>query len=38
MKKKRLQQTMQKYKGLEETITNNYMTIKWITWKKWTDL
>ena len=28
---------MQKYKGLQETIMNNYMTIKWITWKKWTD-
>ena len=38
MKKERLYQTMQKYKGLEETIMNNYMTIKWITWKKWTDL
>ena len=37
MKKERLQQTMQKYKGLQETITNNYMAIKWITWKKWTD-
>ena len=20
-----------------ETIMNNYMAIKWITWKKWTD-
>ena len=37
MKKKRLQQTMQKQKGLEETIMNNYMVIKQITWKKWTD-
>ena len=37
MKKERLKQTMQKYKGLSETIMNNYMTIKWITWKKWTD-
>ena len=27
---------MQKYKGLYETIMNNYMAIKWITWKKWT--
>ena len=35
MKKERLQQTMQKYKGLQETIMNNYMAIKWITWKKW---
>ena len=34
MKKERLQQTMQKYKGLQETIMNNYMAIKWITWKK----
>ena len=37
MKKERLKQTMQKYKGLSETIMNNYMTIKWITWKKWVD-
>ena len=22
------------YKGLYETIMNNYMAIKWITWKK----
>ena len=28
MKKERLQQTMQKYKGLEETIMNN-MALKW---------
>ena len=28
MKKERLQQTMQKYKGLQETIMNNYMAIK----------
>ena len=34
MKKERLQQTVQKYKGLLETIMNNYMAIKWITWKK----
>ena len=27
MKKERLQQTMQKYKGLLETIMNNYMAI-----------
>ena len=38
MKKERLQQTMQKYKGLLETIINNYMAIKWITWKKWQSL
>ena len=37
VKKERLQQTMHKYKGLEETIMNNYTAIKWITWKKWTD-
>ena len=37
MKKERLQLTMQKYKGLLETIMNNYMVIKLITWKKWTD-
>ena len=37
MKKERLQQTMQKYKELLDTIMNNYMAIKWITWKKWTD-
>ena len=28
MKKKRFQQTMQKYKRLSETIMNNYMAIK----------
>ena len=28
---------MQKYKGLKEIIMSNYMAIKWITWKKWTD-
>ena len=33
MKKERLQQTMQKYKGLQETIKSNYMPIKWTTWK-----
>ena len=37
MKEKKLQQTVQKYKGLEETIMNNDMAIRWITWKKWTD-
>ena len=37
MKKESLQQKMQKYKGLQETIMNNYMAIKWTTWKKWTD-
>ena len=37
MKKERLQQTMQVYKALQETIMSHYMSIKWITWKKWTD-
>ena len=37
MKKEGLQQTMQKYKALQETIMNNNMAIKQITWKKWTD-
>ena len=37
MKKERLQQTMQQYKGLQETVMNNYMEIKLITWKKSTD-
>ena len=30
MKKERLQQIIQKHKGLQETIMNNYMAIKWI--------
>ena len=34
MKKERLQQRKQKYKGLQETIMNNSMAIKWITLKK----
>ena len=34
MKTERLQQTRQRYK---ETIMNNHMAIKWVTWKKWTD-
>ena len=38
MKKERLQQTVQKYKELKEAIRNSYITIKWITWKRWTDL
>ena len=37
MKKERLQQTMEKYKGLYETVMNNYIAIKWITWKKQTN-
>ena len=35
MKKERLQQIMQKYKGYETTM-NNYMAINWITYKKGT--
>ena len=37
MKKERLQQTVQKYKGLKETVMNKYRAVKWITWKKGTD-
>ena len=37
MKQEMLQQTVQKYKRLWETIMNNYIAIKGITWKKWTD-
>ena len=37
MKKERLQQTMQKYKGLYETIINNYMDNGYI-WKKMDNL
>ena len=37
MKKERLQQTVQKYKGVKETIMGNYMKIKWINWNKWTE-
>ena len=36
MKKDRLQQTIRKHKGLQDTIMNNYLAIKWVTWKKWT--
>ena len=35
--KEKLQQTMQKHKGLQETTMNNYMVMKQITQKKWTD-
>ena len=34
----RLLETMQRYKGVKGTITNNYMAIKWKTFKKWTDV
>ena len=37
MKKEKLQQTMQKYKGSYEITTSNYMPIKWTIWKKWTN-
>ena len=37
MKREKLHQTMQKYKGLKEIIMNKYRAIKWITWKKGTD-
>ena len=37
MEKERLQQKMQKYEGLSETIMNNHMVIKLINLKKWTD-
>ena len=37
VKKERLQQTVQKYKGLKETVMNKYRAVKWITWKKGTD-
>ena len=37
MKKESLQQTMQKYRGLQETNMNNYMATKWMFWKRWTD-
>ena len=37
MKKEKLKQTTQKYKGPEETTTSNYMLIKQTIWKKWTN-
>ena len=37
MKKEKLQMAMPKYRGFHETIMNNCMAIKWITWNKWTD-
>ena len=37
MKVEKSQQTTQKCKGSEETTINNYMPIKWTTWKKWTN-
>ena len=37
MKMERSQQTIQKYKGLQDTTISNYMPIKWTTWKKWTN-
>ena len=37
MKKEKLQLTPQKYKGSQETTTNNYRPIKWTTQKKQTN-
>ena len=37
MKMEKLQQTTQKCKGSKETTVNKYMSIKWTTWKKWTN-
>ena len=37
MKKDGSQQTMQKYRVVLETIVNNYMAVKWVTWEKWRD-
>ena len=37
MKKEKLQLTLQKYKGSQETALSNYVPIKWTTWKKWTN-
>ena len=38
MKKEKYQLTLQKYKASCEITTSNYMSIKWTTWKKWTNL
>ena len=35
--KEEIQQTLQTYKASEETTTSNSMTVKWTTWKKWTN-
>ena len=37
MKKEKLQQTTQKHRSLWETIMNNDVVMKWITWEKRTD-
>ena len=37
MKVEKSQQTTQKYKGSQETTISNYMSIKCITWEKWTN-
>ena len=37
MKKERLHRQCRNTKDYK-TIINNHMAIKWITWKKWTDL
>ena len=36
-KKERLQDTVQKYKEMQETDMNNSMKTKWITWREWRD-
>ena len=37
MKEERLQLIAQKYKGLQEITTNNYMPINLKNWVKWTN-
>ena len=37
MKKETLQDTVQKYKEIQETDMNSSMKTKWITWREWRD-
>ena len=37
MKMEKSQKTTQKYKGSKGTTIGNYMPIKWVTWRKWTN-
>ena len=37
IKKKKLQLTLKTHKGSYGTSKSNYMPIKWVTWKKWTN-
>ena len=37
MKKETLQDTVQKYKEMQETDMSNSMKTKWITWRQWRD-